>query len=267
MLADLSGGTTSVVPSRAWSSEVSRLADGAHRSRRLVFRPRRIRCAARQRSGRFVDRDERVEAMADGLRVFAVGNGVSAMRKVVAAEYVTVDGVMTDPGGVGEIERGGWSSAYFNDELAEYQSEQLFASDALLLGRVTFEGFAAAWPSMEETEGEFAVRMNTLPKFVASRSLHEPLPWNGTLLKGDLADAVAKLKEQPGQDILIYGSGQLVEVLHARGLIDEYRLMVFPVTLGDGKHLFREGTKADLKLTDTKTTGTGVLMLTYEPAS
>jgi dihydrofolate reductase len=189
------------------------------------------------------------------------------MRKVVAAEYLTVDGVMTDPGGVGEIERGGWSTAYFNDELAEYQSEQLFASDALLLGRVTFEGFAAAWPSMEETEGEFAVRMNTLPKFVASRSLHEPLPWNGTLLKGDLADAVAKLKEQPGQDILIYGSGQLVEVLHARGLIDEYRLMVFPVTLGDGKHLFREGTKADLKLTDTKTTGTGVLMLTYEPAS
>src|SRR5512133_3929001 len=117
------------------------------------------------------------------------------MRNVVAAEFVTVDGVMTDPGGVGEIEHGGWSNAYFEDELARYQSEQLFASDALLLGRVTFEGFAAAWPSMEETEGEFAVRMNTLPKFVASRSLHEPLPWNGTLLTGDLADEVAKLKE------------------------------------------------------------------------
>src|SRR5215471_12669478 len=113
------------------------------------------------------------------------------MRKVVAAEYVTVDGVMTDPGGSGEIEHGGWSSPYFNDELAEYQSDQLFASDALLLGRVTFEGFAAAWPSMEETEGEFAVRMNAIPKFVASRSLEEPLAWNGTLLKGDVAGEVA----------------------------------------------------------------------------
>ncbi len=188
------------------------------------------------------------------------------MRKVVAAEYLTVDGVMTDPGGVGEIEHGGWSNAYFNDELAKYQTDQLLASDALLLGRVTFEGFAALWPSMEETEGEFAVRMNTLPKFVASRSLTEPLPWNGTLLKGDLAAEVAKLKKQPGQDILIYGSGALVRVVHPHGLIDEYRLMVFPVTLGDGKRLFHDGTKADLKLADAWSTGTGVAVLTYEPA-
>jgi dihydrofolate reductase len=189
------------------------------------------------------------------------------MRKVVAAEYVTVDGVMTDPGGVGEIEHGGWSNAYFNDELAKYQSDQLFASDALLLGRVTFEGFAAAWPSMEETEGEFAVRMNRLPKYVASRTLEEPLPWNGTLLKGDLAAAVAKLKEQPGENILIYGSGQLVNDLHPHGLIDEYRLMIFPVTLGDGKHLFREGSRADLTLANTWTTGTGVAVLTYRVAT
>ena len=174
------------------------------------------------------------------------------MRKIVAAEYVTVDGVMTDPGGVGEIEHGGWSNAYFNDELAKYQSDQLFASDALLLGRVTFEGFAAAWPSMEATEGDFAVRMNRLPKFVASTSLKEPLPWHGTLLHGGLAEEVAKLKEQRGQDILIYGSGQLVTELQRHGLIDEYRLMVFPVTLGDGKHLFGEGTgSASLQLTDT----------------
>ena len=190
------------------------------------------------------------------------------MRKVVAAEYVTVDGVMTDPGGVGEIERGGWSSPYFNEELADYQSEQLFASDALLLGRVTFEGFAAAWPSMEETEGEFAVRMNTLPKFVASRTLDEPLEWNGTLLKGDLAEEVATLKEQPGDDLLIYGSGELVNVLHEHGLIDEYRLMVFPVTLGMGKPLFHEGgRKRDLKLSDANVTGTGVALLTYHPGS
>ena len=163
------------------------------------------------------------------------------MRKVVAAEYVTLDGVMTDPGGVGEIEHGGWSNQYFNDELAKYQTDQHFASDALLLGRVTFEGFAAAWPSMEETEGEFAVRMNALPKFVASRRLKGPLEWNGALLKGDLGDEVVKLKEQPGQDILIYGSGEVVNALHPRGLIDEYQLMVFPVTLGIGKRLFKEG--------------------------
>jgi dihydrofolate reductase len=189
------------------------------------------------------------------------------MARVVAAEYVTVDGVMADPGGVGEIERGGWSNEYFDDELAKYQSEQLSASDALLLGRVTFEGFAAAWPSMEETEGEFAVRMNTLPKFVASRTLKEPLAWNGTLLKGDLAAAVVQLKEQPGGDLLIYGSGELVNVLHAHGLIDEYRLMVFPVTLGEGKHLFSDGTdRRDLRLNDAKTTPTGVALLTYLPS-
>jgi len=189
------------------------------------------------------------------------------MRKVVAAEYVTVDGVMTDPGGTGEIEHGGWSSPYFNDELAEYQTEQLLASEALLLGRVTFEGFAAAWPSMEETEGEFAVRMNRLPKFVASKTLREPLAWNGTLLNGDVAQAVEKLKEQPGQDLLIYGSGELVNALHPHGLIDEYRLMVFPVTLGMGKHLFREGGRTrDLTLSDAKMTSSGVALLTYHPA-
>ncbi|HKD33741.1 MAG TPA: dihydrofolate reductase family protein [Gaiellaceae bacterium] len=190
------------------------------------------------------------------------------MRKVVAAEYVTVDGVMADPGGVGEIEHGGWSSEHFNDELAKQQSDQLFASDALLLGRVTFEGFAASWPSMEDTEGEFAVRMNALPKYVASKTLEEPLAWNGTLLKGDLVEEVARLKQQPGQDLLIYGSSEVVNALHPHGLIDEYTLMVFPVTLGGGKHLFRDGTdKTDLKLTDAKTTGTGVVVLTYQPSS
>jgi dihydrofolate reductase len=179
------------------------------------------------------------------------------MREVVAVEYVTVDGVMEDPG---------WSNEYFNDELAKYQYDRLFASDALLLGRVTFEGFAAAWPSMEETEGDFAVRMNALPKFVASRTLSEPLAWNGTLLKGDLVEEVAKLK-QAGKDLLIYGSAELVNALHPHGLIDEYRLMVFPVTLGGGKRLFSEGTdKTDLKLSDVKTTSTGVALLTYRTA-
>src|SRR5262249_15771929 len=154
-----------------------------------------------------------------------------------------------------------------NEELAEYQTEQLWASDALLLGRVTFEGFAAAWPSMEETEGEFAVRMNTLPKFVASESLKEPLAWNGTLLRGDLAEEVTQLKDQPGRDLLIYGSGQLVNTLHRHGLIDEYQLMVFPVTLGEGQHLFRSGSDGlDLELIAIKTTSTGVVRLIYKPA-
>ena len=187
--------------------------------------------------------------------------------RVVAMEYVTVDGVMQDPGGVGEIEHGGWSNAYFDEELGSAQFDQLFASDALLLGRVTFDGFAAAWPSMEETEGEFAVRMNALPKYVASRSLSEPLQWNGTLLKGDVVEEVAKLKQQPGRDLLIYGSGELVNALHPHGLIDEYTLMVFPVTLGVGKRLFREGTdKSDLRLTDARTTDSGVALLTYRTA-
>jgi dihydrofolate reductase len=189
------------------------------------------------------------------------------MGNVVAAEYVTIDGVMQDPGGVGEIEHGGWSSEYFSDEVARYQSDQLLASDALLLGRVTFEGFAAAWPSMEEVEGEFAVRMNALPKFVASRTLNEPLAWNGTLLKGDLREEVAKLKEKPGDDLLIYGSGELVNELHPYGLIDEYKLMVFPVTLGGGKRLFREGTDMTaLTLTGAQKTSSGVALLTYRQA-
>jgi dihydrofolate reductase len=189
------------------------------------------------------------------------------MRRVVAAEYVTLDGVMQDPGGVGEIEHGGWSNAYFNDELAKYQSEQLFASDALLLGRVTFKGFAAAWPAMEATEGEFAIRMNTLPKFVVSRSLKEPLEWNGTLLKGELAAEVARLKQRPGQDILIYGSGEVVNALLPHNLIDEYKLMIFPVVLGSGKRLFRDlADSTALRITSTKTTGTGVVVLNYSPA-
>jgi dihydrofolate reductase len=190
------------------------------------------------------------------------------MRKLVAAEYITIDGVMQDPGGVGEIELGGWSTAAFNDELARYQHDQLFASDALLLGRKTFEGFVAAWPSKEEIEGDFAVRMNTLPKFVASRSLKEPLAWNSTLLRGDVAERVAQLKQQPGRDILLYGSGELLETLSKNGLVDEYRLMVFPVALGTGKRLFRDSSaKLDLDLTGAAKTATGVAILTYKRRS
>jgi len=190
------------------------------------------------------------------------------MRKLVVAEYVTLDGVMQDPGGVGEFPLGGWSNKYFNDELGVYQHDQLFSSDALLLGRKTFEGFAAAWPSMESTEGDFAVRMNRLPKFVASRTLKEPLPWNGALLNGDVAEKVAQLKQQQGQDILVFGSGELLATLSKHGLVDEYRLMLFPVALGMGKPLFSSGgTPIDLELTSTAKTATGVMMLTYRRGS
>ena len=173
---------------------------------------------------------------------------------------------MQGPDGGGEIEHGGWSTPYFDDQLAEHQRDQLFRCDALLLGRQTFEAFAGAWPPMEESEGDFAVRMNTLPKHVASRTLKAPLPWNGTPIEVDVADAVAGLKEQPGEEILIYGSAQLLNTLLAADLIDRYQLMVFPITLGNGKRLFtNEGLKA-FRLSDASKSGSGVAILTYERA-
>src|SRR5262249_3024025 len=158
------------------------------------------------------------------------------MRKVVVAEYLTLDGVVEDPGPSGEFEHRGWTMPYWNDELATYQSDQLFASDALLLGRVTDEEVAAAVPS--RSGDPFTDRMNSLPKFVASTTLDEPLAWNATRLNGDAADYVAALKQQPGQDILVYGSGTLVDTLRQHDLVDEYRFMVYPLLLGSGKRLF-----------------------------
>jgi dihydrofolate reductase len=147
------------------------------------------------------------------------------MSRIVAAEYVTADGLMQDPGGVGEIERGGWSNPYWNDELAKFQAELLFASDALLLGRITYEGFAAAWPEMEDDEGEFARRMNAMPKYVASRTLTNA-EWNASIITGDVPEAVAKLKERPDQNLLLYGSSALLNTLLQHDLIDQYRLMI-----------------------------------------
>src|SRR5215813_5438534 len=178
------------------------------------------------------------------------------MRKIIAAEYLSLDGVMEDPGPAGDFEDPGWTMPYWNDELAKYQSELLFASDALLLGRVTYEEFAAAWPL--RSGDPFTDRMNSLPKFVASRTLQEPLEWNSTLLKGEVAVEVQKLKRQAGGDILIYGSGELVNTLMWRNLIDVYRVMLYPLALGIGKRFFRdEGGKTMLALTDAKTTSTG----------
>ncbi|MDO7886338.1 dihydrofolate reductase family protein [Hymenobacter cheonanensis] len=179
------------------------------------------------------------------------------MRKVIAAVYLTLDGVMENPT---------WTGPYFNDELARAQHALLFASEALLLGRVTYEGFAAAWPDVTDEQG-FADRMNTMPKFVASRTL-AAATWHATLLAGDAPAAVAALRQQPGQNLLLYGSGQLADTLRQHNLIDEYRLMVFPVVRGRGQRFFREGSApTDFVLTDSQRTSTGVSLLTYHPAA
>lgn len=188
------------------------------------------------------------------------------MRRVVAAEYLSLDGVTEDPGPAGEYEHRGWTVPYWNDEIASWQTDQLFASDALLLGRVTYEEFVASWPL--RSGDAFTDKMNSMPKFVASTTLQEPLEWNSTLLEGDVVDAVAALKEQPGDDLLIYGSSGLVNTLLPRNLIDEYRFMMYPLVLGSGKRFFRDDNdKATLTLKRADTSETGVTMLVCEPAS
>lgn len=149
-----------------------------------------------------------------------------------------------------------WTMPYWYDEIAKFKFDELFASDVLLLGRVTYQGFAKAWPSMTDEEG-FADRMNSLPKYVASRTLEEA-EWNATLIKDNIADEVSKLKQQSGQNLLVYGSGDFVHTLMQHDLIDELRLLVYPVVLGSGKHLFKDGSKTALKLVETKTFSSGL---------
>ena len=192
------------------------------------------------------------------------------MRRVIVSEFVSLDGVIEDPGGEGGSDRGGWSfQADRGPEGDQFKFDELASADALLLGRVTYEGFAAAWPQMEEQTGEYGDWMNGYSKHVASRTLQEPLEWNNsTLIKGDVAEEVSKLKRQEGKDILVFGSGELVRTLMEHDLVDEYRLMVIPVVVGKGKRLFgdTEEMKA-MKLVDTKQVGPdGVLILTYRPA-
>jgi len=186
------------------------------------------------------------------------------MRKIIVSEYVTLDGVMEDPGGAEGFKHGGWSFGFGGTEQQQYKFEELFSCDALLLGRRTYEGFAAAWPNMPGT-GAYGERMNSLPKYVVSTTLSE-VTWNATLIKGDLAEELSRLKQEAGQDVLIFGSGELVHTLHERDLIDEYRLMIFPIVLGSGKRLFSGGNeKKVLKLVESRTVGSGVVLLTYQP--
>jgi dihydrofolate reductase len=190
----------------------------------------------------------------------------SEVRRIVAAEYLSLDGVTEDPGPAGEYEHRGWTVPYWDDDISHWQTDQLFASGALLLGRVTYQEFVASWPL--RSGDPFSDRMNSLPKFVASTTLREPLEWNSTLLAGDVVDAVANLKQQTGEDILIYGSGALVNTLLPHKLIDEYRFMIYPLVLGAGKRFFRDDNdKTTLRLVRTETAGAGVTMLVCEPAA
>jgi dihydrofolate reductase len=185
------------------------------------------------------------------------------MRRIIASEYVTLDGVMEAPGSEDSLgERGGWSFLYSSDEATAFKFDEVMASDALLLGRVTYEIFAASWPTRT---GEFADRMNRLPKYVVSTTLETPAWENAHLIRDDVVEAVSELKQQPGQDILLYGSADLVRTLTAHSLVDEYRFMIFPLVLGTGKRLFADGSAVSLKLVEVKTLGSGIIMLTYQP--
>jgi dihydrofolate reductase len=178
------------------------------------------------------------------------------MGKLVVTEFITLDGVIEDPGGSEKSERGGWAFQFDRGQDGDkFKFDELMASDAQLLGRVTYEGFAKAWPTMEGT-GEFGEKMNEMPKFVVSTTLENPEWNNTTVLKGDLAEEVGKLKQRFAGDILVAGSAQLVQSLLAHDLVDEFHLMVFPVVLGSGKRLFADGadTKA-LNLVETMQTG------------
>jgi dihydrofolate reductase len=185
--------------------------------------------------------------------------------RIVVTEFVSLDGVMEDPGGAENFRHGGWSFEIDRgDEGNTFKLDEALSSEALLLGRVTYEGFAEAWPSRE---GEFADKFNTMPKYVVSSTLEEPDWNNSTVLKGDVADEVAKLRQKQDGDIVVHGSARLVQTLIEHDLVDEFRLMVYPVVLGSGKRLFGEASdKKPLRLVDSKVVGDGVAILIYEPA-
>ncbi len=188
------------------------------------------------------------------------------MRRIVVSEFVTLDGVMEDPGGAEKSKYGGWAFKFERGpEGDKFKYDELMASDALLLGRVTYEGFAAAWPS--RTGDEFSDKMNGMRKYVVSTTL-ERADWNNSsLIRGNVVEELSKLKAWDGGDILVAGSGRLVQTLMRYNLVDEYRLMVYPVILGEGKRLFRdEGERRALRLVEAKPVGSaGVLTLVYRP--
>ncbi len=179
--------------------------------------------------------------------------------RLVATEYLSLDGVFEEPGQ--------WSGPFFDDDAGKFKWDELMASDALLLGRRTYEGFAAAWPTMTGT-GDFGVRMNTMTKYVVSSTL-ESVDWAGsTLMRGDPAEEVRVLKGAPGRDLLLSGSARLFNALMRENLIDLYRFMLHPIVLGKGRRLFADGPGGiTLDLAGTRRLGSGIVILEYTPAS
>jgi dihydrofolate reductase len=193
------------------------------------------------------------------------------MRRLVVTTSVTLDGVMQAPGTPDEdvrggFESGGWATPYNDTAMAQKMGEGMAQTGAMLFGRRTYESFYTSWAHRSDGN-PFTEMMNNVQKYVASNTLTEPLPWlNSTLLEGDAATAVAELKEQPGQDIAVIGSGDLVQSLAARGLVDQYTLLIHPLVLGSGRRLFPEGASpASLRLVESVTTTTGVVIATYQP--
>jgi dihydrofolate reductase len=193
------------------------------------------------------------------------------MNKIAVTMSLTLDGVMQAPGRPDEdrrdgFEHGGWAQPYVDDVMAQEMGKGMAQNAAILLGRRTYEDLFAVWA--DQTDNPFTAVLNKAEKYVASTTLEEPLPWsNSTLLKGDATDAVARLKEQPGKDLVVLGSGELVRSLMQRGLIDEFVLLIHPLVLGSGRRLFADrGAFAPLRLVDTKTTTTGVVIATFRSA-
>jgi len=195
------------------------------------------------------------------------------MSKIVVFELISLDGVIQAPGRPGEDGRGGfehagWAASYADPIMGKAAGESMATTDALLFGRRTYEDFYSVWPKRTD-DNPFTEVLNNTQKYVASTTLTEPLPWiNSTLLMGDAAEAVAKLRKKAGKNIVVLGSGELVKSLMRRNLVDEYVLQIHPLVLGSGRRLFNDGDSfAALELVDTKTTTTGVVIATYRPAA
>jgi dihydrofolate reductase len=193
------------------------------------------------------------------------------MRMLRVIEFLSLDGVMQAPGAADEdteggFQHGGWQRPYFDEVLGATAAEGMAETDAYLFGRKTYEKMAAYWPTAPEDD-PYGRHMNSTPKYVASRTLHDVEWQNSTLIEGDVAEEVARMKEEPGKNIAVLGSGDLVQTLLDRNLVDEFFLAVYPIVLGSGKRLFREADQVrKLSLVDSKPTSTGGVILTYRPA-